>query len=172
MHAIYAFLVDDEDLFEGFSEERCDENNWSKELCFVGVDGEVKQYEPDDEDAISSEFLKIPQDQRFERAKVFSLELVAHDMGINMPQDEIGSSNLKELMQRIRSEVPLKLAKMYGDFPDCLGYERRKTVKTFERFLQCDRPPFARSGTPYDYRAFDLTFEGGVTGILFVDIHT
>jgi len=187
-----------------WAERHCDENNWYQEEAVVLADGRaLSMATPGDyrgRDWLGNEFIGMPQETRWERARLFAMQCVATDfelggrpsiglpLGEPAPDPEYWSS-FEQLRDRIIEEVPPRLAALWakgsllhtggaGGF-SLDNYVRTKWSRQFSMFTSSmdygrDCAPFCGHGTPYDYRAFDLTNEGDdyPRAILFVDIHT
>lgn len=106
MHAIYAFLLDIDDVdaddqdivnevtstFEGrYAERYCDENNWYKLETLVMENGRVLNLcEPGDwrkRDGFVDFFLNKPQEERFTAAVEWAARVVAMDFGLRGAKD-------------------------------------------------------------------------------------
>lgn len=203
MHAVYFFLMsledaDDlegaellanaEETFSGRFSDNLDENNWWTAQAVVCEDGAS---------AISSEIenpdypLEDFQTLRRIATQAVITDLSSHLHGVwdvnplafgarGADETRMDQMTLAELLTEVGRKVPPALSEMYarmsvdgGAHGDLQGYQRRRAVEIFERLLGCDTPPFASDGTPYEYRAFDLTWgEDGRKAIFLVDIHT
>jgi len=128
----------------------------------------------------------------------FALETIAIDMGISGPQIMLGPvTDMHEERQRCAAmsfddlvlHIHSKLPTLISDGFRSLGLPPEKRTFDVEEWDLFEKtrhymffrqisthPPFSDSGTPYDYRCFDLTGHGEGDGepnaILFVDIHT
>jgi hypothetical protein len=181
--------------FDGqFGDERCDSNNWYTVYGAVLRDGTLLG----DPEFVKSWTEKHPDaSERFEAAVRFAVGCVAVDMDlfggttIALPGQERTDADRKpdalstdEVTEAIYDLVPAALAKAYTEFKrgdesfDHEGYKRSRLSATFETFNDADLKPFSSSGTPYEYRCFDIRNEGhgeepgDEDAILFVDIHT
>jgi hypothetical protein len=93
------------------------------------------------------------------------------------------------LMSQIMLEIPPRLAALWAkgpmlpptDGPDGSWFERYcrgvwgRHMELLLQSLQFREPPFTGDGSPYEYRAFDLSWGSHNKehdAILFVDIHT
>lgn len=208
-HATYAFLLRIENaeisdpeiarelgntFYDRFN-HRLDENNWYQEEAVVLRSGRVINLCPEDDyrgrTALFEELSKIPQEQRWEHARLVALGCVAnefelggrsrYDFGEPEPEPDY-SKSFDALTERILSEMPDRLAQLWQRGP-LLGtdvyvdrWRRARWGEEMSRFLESiswGHPPFADSGTPYDYRAFNLADDPEKANvILFVDIHT
>jgi hypothetical protein len=220
-HATYCFLIDIDDpdepigematevhsIFEGWADKHCDENNWFQTLSVVLDTGrEIKLCEDGDyrgRDEFGEDIAAMPQDQRWEWARLFALKCVANECSLggrspwsfgNEVADELYWDRFDLLLEQILHEVPSRLSEMWAKGalipePDASQNEelamlletnrRARLSDTMSKLLHSIRDghvPFSDSGTPYDYRAFDLTSdddeEPAHRAILFVDIHT
>ena len=100
----------------------------------------------------------------------------------------VRKASIEEITQKILTNVPAALVKKFSDlmderpkdFSDLEAYRTEGLARSYFLFRKSllswgdgeVTPPFSPSGTPYEYRCFDLT--EGLAGnlILLTDIHT
>lgn len=182
--------------FDGrYGDDVCDENNWYTVYGAVLRDGTVLG---------SEEFVKDWTERhpdpstRFEAAMRFAAGCVATDMELyggariaipgverERTDDEkrLDTSSRGDIIEAIYAQVPPKLAERYANFerePEdpLAGYRRKRLAEQFEKFHDAGLKPFSAYGNPYEYRAFDIRYDGRGAEpcdddvILLVDIHT
>jgi hypothetical protein len=198
-HATYAFLIpiDDPDadhetltkeaerLFEDRFDDRLNENNGNHQECLVLRNGRIVNLQPD-RDELFREAEQLPQDERYKWARLTALQCVAaqYELCTQTRQDDFDS-----LMSQIMSEVPPRLAALWAkgpmlpptNGPDGNYLDRNyrsvwgRQMELLLRSIEFHKPPFSSDGSPYEYRAFDLSRGSDSkdhNAILFVNIHT
>ena len=151
---------------------------------------------------LSQQIAEKPQGERWAWARLFSLQCVASDFelggrssfslpipGAEPKPDPEFWNTYETLRDPILAEMPPRLAELWAKGPllkEGEGtdehfmdrYHRAKWSKQFATFLDSmeyrrDQAPFTDPGSPYCYRAFNLSEdEAEGKAILFVDIHT
>jgi hypothetical protein len=188
-----------ERLFEHRFDDRLNENNWNHQECLVLCNGRVVNINPED-DALFREAEQLPQDKRYKWARLTALRCVANQLELGgRPSLVVDPTELKpmeaywddfdSLMSQIMLEIPPRLAALWAkgpmlpptDGPDGSWFERYcrgvwgRHMELLLQSLQFHEPPFTGEGSPYEYRAFDLSWGSHNKehdAILFVDIHT
>jgi hypothetical protein len=190
------------DTIAMWAERHCDENNWYQEEAVVLANpdparaGRVVGFAPVPgyRNEMGARISLIPQQDRWEWARLLSLQCVASNFELggrssysfldDKPEESFWN-NFDDLKKQILDEMPPRLAALWArgalenddnnrqNFLD--AHHRNKWSREMGLFLGSIRwgtVPFATDGTPYDYRAFDLTNGHEGTAIVFVDIHT
>jgi hypothetical protein len=200
-HPTYAFLIpiDDPDaddetlakeaerLFEDRFDERLDENNGNHQECLVLRNGRIVNLQPD-RDEFFREAEQVRQEERYKWARLTALQCVADQYQLLTPREAYWD-DFDSLMSQIMSEVPSRLAALWAkgpmvpptNGPDDNYLDRNyrgvwgRQMELLLRSIEAQKPPFSGDGTPYEYRAFDLSpgsQNSDHDAILFVGIHT
>lgn len=187
--------------FEHWASSHCDDNNWSQPLVLITKKGQILQAcEGGDwrgRDEVYADVVERAGDKPFDWAMRFALNCVVNElrcfdipwMSLGEPkedekkeQERLDSLSFEKLVEEIHHNCTKQLALAYRDLhngkpaKDTLDdWKRRTLARSYEIFRGADRKPFSDNGTPYEYRAFDLTkYQGSDEdeAILIVDIHT
>lgn len=188
-HATYAFLINVDDsqadqyiaaeVTETFASRYaihfCDDNNWYQEQAVVLGDGRIIHLSPtmDWEDEEGPNFLAMPEEQRWDAARLLALQCALGHWDI----ERLEADDFDTLLGRAISAMPGKLAQFWerGLLKGVEAYEReqwsRIACALFDS-VNDGSAPFAYPKTPYIYSAFDLRSDiKTANAILFVDIH-
>lgn len=181
-----------ETAFDDYAFLHCDENNGSSLLSLVAKDGRFLRWEEREEAAESGD--------SWDAARVAALHCVAADLRLfelfpaELFPSELGARTqeehakvvrmealtLADLLLEVHQRVPKRLAELYSLLappalrrtPGPADYERASLARLYELLRFSEFPPFSDSvGTPYCYRAWDLTGAEEPTAILQVEIH-
>lgn len=171
---------------------RLDSNNWFAHLAAFFKDGTFCVW-PGKE---PGRFARVPKEKRWDEVMRYVIQCIAFDFNLygtraienggerNSENQQIYTATSERLVYDICRRIPKRLAKIYealgeeSDFPYDYAWleeaSRRKTVLMYEAFRRSVHPPFTEwlAVTPYEYRAFDLTYGMEANTILISDIHT
>jgi hypothetical protein len=197
-------VKDAKSQLNNWANRRCDENNWYKEEVLITRKGDIIQMCEDGDwrgrEEVGHYVKANAGSAPFEWARRFTLNCVCTDLDVfDLPRfsiipptneqeamrKKLDEMSFGDLIQYIDETVPKKLSRIYAEMkrdnpPDdwLADYKRRRMVDTFERYYSTHTKPFSCDGTPYEYRAFDLTGGddlneiGDSAAIMIVDIHT
>lgn len=203
MHADYYFYAPTKNIdeavsaYEEWAKECCDENNWWTMLYAVNSDGERRVLTEEGDwrgrdKYAAAEISKGPTVEtlwkKAWKACAWEVELFEEwewDEADKIPLERWPAFFLTTLLEKIREMYDELLPNLIcGEESDLWKhYLRRRRTRYFERIFfdlhlyHDGNPPFVKEGTPYDFRAFDLTpyveeEDDEAVTILVVDIHT
>lgn len=199
MHAIYTFLmhidascVEDQTILDeaetqlsDWLDRRGDGNNHHHLVAVIFDDGRVVDIPGKLKNDIGDE---LP----FGWAKRLAMDCLCTDAGLMGPRigivppthreaeqiEQLKKLGWDELNRYFVDKVSRQLSELYANLnpeeDELADYRRSQMARRFEYYRGSGYKPFATSGTPYDYRAFDLT-DGDYNvrlAIALVDIHT
>ena len=198
MHADYFFYVPTKDInkaisaFESWAERHCDENNWWMLLYAVNSDNERRVLAEEGDWRERDKYAKemVARDPTIETVWKGAWLACAWEVGFSEEEmEELVKRNLNDMAPFFLVKLLEKIKEAYDELlprlicGEQLGiydhWLRKRRTSYFEEIFEVyhtsGKPPFVFRGTPYEFRAFDLTpyvdEEDGVT-ILVVDIHT
>jgi len=200
VHANYFFYVPTWDIdeaisaFESWADENCDENNWWMLLYAVNDRGERRVLAEEGDWRGRDEYAREKVAQKPTVETVWKEAWLSCAWEVDFSEEErkeLAEKRLNDIAPFFLVKLLEKIREMYNELLPKLicgetlnDYEhvlRKRRTRYFEEIFEIYRtsygkPPFVFYGTPYEFRAFDLSFyldekKNGTT-ILVVDIHT